>query len=430
METELRKFLPESVSFLLKAIMDAGGKAYLVGGALRNMILDREIKDYDVATSLTPDKIESLFTEYKTYALGKRFGTITVVINNLAIEVTTFRGEAGYSDYRHPDHITFESDIYADLSRRDFTMNALAYNPFTDEGLIDPFSGILDMDRRIIRTVRCPDERFLEDPLRIMRAIRFAAQLGFSLDAATFAAVAKHHSLLAHISPERIRDEWLTALLAPHAGRGTQLMIETGILKQLLHYGGEACTLFCMRTNEYGFLEDCPALPSFRMSGLLHAVRGANFDAIQVEELLRQLRFDNKTIADIMMLLDALNRLVKTAITPCLIRRLLAAVGHERIHDLFTMYYAFRNHDDFNTHDTTLKYDRAVSILQEVIARQDPVQLSDLAVTGRDILELGIGADNRRLVGEALATAYEWMLQDPAVNNRETLLERLRSAYL
>jgi len=150
--------IPEAVGSILTHIMQSGGQAYLVGGALRDQILGRTIADYDIATSLPPEKIESVFQKEQTYRTGKRFGTITVRMNGLSAEVTTFRMESGYSDSRHPDHVTFVPDLESDLSRRDFTINAMAYNPFLTSGLIDPFHGKKDLKQKIIRAVGNPQK--------------------------------------------------------------------------------------------------------------------------------------------------------------------------------------------------------------------------------------------------------------------------------
>ena len=205
-------------SFAEKAIdiLEAGGfEAYFVGGCVRNSLLDIEISDFDITTSAKPDEVVSLFSDFRVIETGVKHGTVTVFINSQPLEITTFRSESGYSDHRRPDKVLFSENLESDLMRRDFTINALAYNKKT--GIIDLFGGKNDIKNKIIRTVGDATERFNEDALRILRALRFASVLGFSIEEKTALAIKEDLKLLSFVSKERIFGELKKLILGQNA---------------------------------------------------------------------------------------------------------------------------------------------------------------------------------------------------------------------
>lgn len=198
--------LPENTKFILNRLAEKGYEAFIVGGCVRDCILNRTPNDWDVCTNALPGEISDCFSDYKLITNGIKHGTVGVIINGDVTEITTYRIDGEYSDNRHPEQVEFSSSLKADASRRDFTVNAMAYNP--DKGLIDYFGGIDDINKKIIRCVGTPDDRFREDALRILRAIRFSSKLGFTIEAETAKSIHKNKMLLTNISAERIRVEF------------------------------------------------------------------------------------------------------------------------------------------------------------------------------------------------------------------------------
>lgn len=222
-------YIPEYINTILYKLEESGHKAYIVGGSVRDLILGKTPHDYDITTSAIPDEIQRIFRDFKTLLIGKQFGTVVVVQETNNTEVTTFRSEGKYLDGRRPSEVFFSEDIYEDLSRRDFTINAIAYN--NKEGIIDPFNGQMDIEDRIIRCVGNPMERFREDHLRILRAVRFSSQLGFEIEDDTYSACRELSSSLNGISAERIREELFKIILAENPSHGIRLIRDLNILE-------------------------------------------------------------------------------------------------------------------------------------------------------------------------------------------------------
>lgn len=215
---------------VVKELNNQGHEAYFAGGAVRDLLLGNTVRDIDVATSASPQQIEELFP--KTIAVGKQFGVMVVVIDSRNYEVATFRQESGYTDGRHPSEVSF-TDARRDVERRDFTINAMFFNP-VDEEVIDFVQGREDLERRLIRTVGSPAQRFEEDKLRVMRAVRLASQLDFEIDEETYREVQAHAPKLSQVTWERLRDELLKILIGPHPSNGLRLLFDSGILQVVL----------------------------------------------------------------------------------------------------------------------------------------------------------------------------------------------------
>ncbi|WEV51990.1 CCA tRNA nucleotidyltransferase [Lactobacillus sp. ESL0731] len=221
---------------VLKTLEQAGFEAYFVGGSVRDLLLGRHIHDIDIATSAYPEEVKELFS--RSIDTGIKHGTVTVLYNGGSYEITTFRTESGYQDYRRPDHVTFVQNLSEDLKRRDFTINALAMN--TSGEIIDLFDGLGDLQKHVIRAVGDPEKRFNEDALRMMRAVRFMSQLQFSLETKTEQAVKDNHQLLQKISVERIRDEFVKMGIGPHSRQAFQVFLDTQLSEDVPDFGGKS----------------------------------------------------------------------------------------------------------------------------------------------------------------------------------------------
>ncbi len=435
--------LPKAIEYVIRKIMDSGGQAYLVGGALRDHLLGRPVFDYDIAVSLLPDEVTALFSNHRSWPTGKRFGTVTVEVDNMNIEITTFRQETLYSDNRHPDKVSFVSDINLDLSRRDFTINAMAFNPFQSSGLIDPFKGKEDLTQKIIRTVGSPYERFAEDPLRIMRGIRFSAQLDFEIHEETKKAMSACSEELRKVSSERIRDELNKLLLSPDPDNGLLQLQETGTLSILFPPKGEAgentITLLNQQNTEYiKYLDIQLSLRLAALMGLLykHEVdfttpEGANF----LKDILYHLRYDNKTIAHVIKLAQSYESFQSSEVNPYMIRKLIGQVGMDDV--ISTLNWAsVKNKNSIqhkisslNKDNQEVKLKDAKLILSNIQNNNDPVYFEQLTINGDDVLKVGIGHKDPRIVGEALRLAYDWILQNPEWNRIDFLLDKLKMRY-
>ncbi|WP_279095810.1 CCA tRNA nucleotidyltransferase [Lactobacillus taiwanensis] len=220
---------------VLKKINEAGYEAYFVGGSVRDLLLKRHIHDVDIATSAYPAEIKQIFE--KTIDTGIKHGTVTVLYGGESYEITTFRTESGYQDFRRPDHVTFVQNLSEDLKRRDFTINALAMN--VDGNIVDHFDGLGDLDKRLIRAVGKAENRFHEDALRMMRAVRFMSQLQFTLEPETEQAISDNHELLSKISVERIRDEFVKMGIAPDSQKAFQIFLDTGLSEEVPGFKGK-----------------------------------------------------------------------------------------------------------------------------------------------------------------------------------------------
>jgi tRNA nucleotidyltransferase (CCA-adding enzyme) len=448
--------LPKAVLYVLDQITAAGGQAFLVGGALRDHLLGRAVTDYDIAASLSPDRIEEVFAHEKTYPTGKRFGTITVAAGGLSFEVTTFRVESGYSDSRHPDEVTFVSDIVSDLSRRDFTINAMAYNPRVDSGFIDPFLGMEDLKKGMIRAVGLPRKRFEEDPLRMLRGIRFAAQLDFRLEEETKQAVSECKPLLKYVSRERIRDELIKLLLSPHPDKGILLLQATGVLPILLSVKTAsaqaspdeiisdeiALGTAALTEKELQIIKSAPEELDYRLAALLYMLLTSRqhnlteqcvppseqLHTMHLENILEGLRLDRKCIHHVICLVKGYLQFCSMEITPYQMRKLIGELGVSDTRHMLNWYKAAHSVLPENG-GMENKYAAACQLLDVILEQKDPVFRTDLAINGYDVLKAGIGIKDGRLVGEALNLAYDWVLKDPARNHAENLLSALKRQF-
>jgi tRNA nucleotidyltransferase (CCA-adding enzyme) len=383
--------IPEGVCWVLDRLTAAGYDAWLVGGCLRDLYLDAVPKDWDVACSALPGDVEGLFP--RTAPTGIRYGTVTVLIEGMKVEVTTFRSEGAYGDSRHPDTVRFLSAIEEDLARRDFTVNAMAYH--LERGWRDPYGGRADCDRGLIRCVGEPAARFSEDALRMLRAVRFASQLGFTLDGDTHSAIRKNAHAIENVAGERIREELIRILLAPNAGEGIRLLGDTGLGVCILPEA--ACEAFSWNPAAW------PMDSVLRLSAWLCASCG---EKQRVEEALARLRLDTQTSGDVLFLYDT--RDIVPVPESEWVRRRLYAWGQRRV-ELYLKYQQAAGRETSAVRET----------LTGIRRRGECVSLKDLALNGTDLIRIGI--EPGPAVGEALEQLMDAVLTDPGLNTKEKL---------
>jgi len=437
--------VPPVVREFSRVFKTAGFQSHLVGGAVRDILLGRTHTDYDVATDAVPDQVIPLFR--KVIPTGIKHGTVTVQFKGTTFEVTTFRTETQYTDGRRPDSVTFGRSILDDLSRRDFTINAIAYDLHADR-VEDPHDGRGDLKRRLIRAIGDPAERFREDGLRPLRACRFAAQLEFTVDPATLGAIPGALDILRMVSAERIRDEILRILESPVPSVGFSLMKETGILSvvlpELLEGDGVAQgSLHCYDVLWHS-LHACDAAPRdsvvLRLAALLHDVgkprtRGSAPDGRptfyghekiseeMTRAILERLRLPNAVIKEAAHLVAQHMFNYQEEWSDAAVRRLVSRVGEGSIKDLI----ALRRADQVGMcAENAARFPQGLSEfahrVDEVLGAERALTVSSLAVDGRDVMDrLGIGPGPK--VGIILEELLQSVLEDPALNEKEKLLE-------
>ncbi len=428
----------------------------MVGGAVRDLVRGQSAHDFDIATSATPAEVIGLFGRKRTIPTGEKHGTVTVVVDDNGarhhIEVTTFRGEGAYSDGRRPDDVVFVRSLVEDLRRRDFTMNAIAFDPI-DEKLEDPFFGKRDLDARLIRAVGDPLERFAEDGLRAMRAVRFAAQHQFTLDPATESAIAERLEVFRKVSAERMRDELVKILAAPKPSIGLELMRSTGLLgevwPELLE--GVGCVQNRFHSHDVWHhtlaVVDATALGSpvgppwiVRLSALLHDVakprtaeakpdapgefsffRHEYVGAKLADEMLRRLKFSNDEREHVVGLV--LNHMFwySAEWTAGTVRRFISRVGEKALPDLFSL----RDGDVRGRgkgENPGVELDQLQARVTEEIASAAAFKITDLAIGGKEVMQI-LACPPGPIVGEILSMLLERVLDDASLNTVEKLTE-------
>lgn len=405
--------IPRPVLDVIARLRELGHHVFLVGGCVRDMVREVPPKDFDVATSALPEEVQRAFR--KVIPTGIQHGTVTVVQGGNHVEVTTFRSESEYLDGRRPSAVTFERDIVRDLSRRDFTINAMAYDPLGIE-LVDPFGGQHDLQAHLIRCVGNATERFSEDGLRPMRAVRFAAVLGFTLDPATRDAIPATLKVFRKVALERVREEFTKMLLSPRAEMGLGLLADTGLLDVFLPElaRADANIVRCARAAA----QSAPAEAELRVAALLaDVVSGA-----QAKDLCIRLKFPTKSAELVGLLVEhaALDKHFQDA-DPTL-RRLLAKVGPPQLEALLAVAHARLQ---ARAPDRLPELARLSERLRALAAAKPPLTTKELALTGGDIMAaLGVGPSPQ--VGMATKFLLEQVLDAPERNTPETLRELLR----
>lgn len=387
--------LPRAAEYIISALNKAGYEAYIVGGCVRDCLLGKQPKDWDITTSALPEQVKAVFSH--TYDTGIEHGTVTVLIGKEGYEVTTYRIDGEYKDNRHPESVVFTNKLTGDLARRDFTMNAVAYSPAA--GFVDEFGGIEDMRAGIIRAVREPSERFREDALRMMRALRFSAQLGFEIEKNTRAAIDENAHLIKNISMERVRDELLKLLLSDNPLKVYELK-DTGIADYVLP--DLSAMLDENKAEIMSLLDRTEKTAVKRLALIMHKMDGKS-----LERFLRSLRLDNKTIKDTVTISSYINAAADNS--PYGIRRLICDTSEQMAADIIEMRGIVSGEDT----------SQVMRTLKEITDRGDCCSMAQLAVSGGDLKALGL---NGKELGAALKRCLDEVLKNPQNNNKEYLI--------
>ena len=394
MEIKVRIQLPYEVEWVIGKIRDAGYEAFAVGGCVRDTLLGRTPEDWDVTTSARPEAVKAIFE--RTVDTGLQHGTVTVLKNRKGYEVTTYRIDGEYHDGRHPDSVEFTPNLLEDLKRRDFTINAMAYSHET--GIVDEFGGMEDLKAGIVRCVGRPEDRFTEDALRLLRALRFSAQLGFEIEESTYAAIKTIAPNLAKVSKERVQAELTKLLLSAHPER-ILLLKETGLSAQIVP-GFDAVFAPAL----FSELSRLPAEKSLRWAGFLLCQREK-----QAEAVLKGLKMDNETIGNVSRMIEGAKEtlpLEKPAV-----RRAMSRYTPYQLEGALKLKELMGSPDAGEIR----------RLREEIIRDGDCVSLKDLAVKGRDLLEAGV--ERGPMVGEILNHLFDLVLLHPEKNDRELLLK-------
>jgi len=390
--------IPENVKRILSDLNTAGFEAYAVGGCVRDMLLGREPEDWDVTTNAKPQEVKKIFR--RTIDTGIEHGTVTVMFGKTGYEITTYRVDGNYSDARHPDRVIFTPSLSEDLKRRDFTINAMAYSE--RDGLTDLFGGQKDLKEKTIRCVGNPDERFTEDALRILRAVRFSAQLGFSIEEATEEALKRHAPNLAHVSRERIFAELNKALLSDHPEK-MRMITDTGMAPFIAESFEEIIPS-----------EKIAGLPKEKYIRWAAAFRSSSAAALR--NILRSLRSDNETLKRAVLLCGECKKSLPADKTEVRIR--LSEIGPDRFDDLICL-----SREGFGTEPNAEEISAAEKNKKEVIADGECCSLSMLKFSGEDLIEAGIKPGPE--VGKTLNRLFREVLNHPEYNTKEKLKSML-----
>ena len=426
---------------LIKTIKRAGFKCYIVGGGVRDLLLGLEPKVWDLTTDATPAQVTKRFK--KVVPTGIKYGTVTVIINKIPYEITTFRSDERYIDGRHPSKVTFSKDLHKDLSRRDFTINAIAYDPTTKE-LVDIFGGQKDLKAKIIRAVGNPVERFKEDGLRPIRACRFAAKLGFKIEDKTLKAIPKCLSVAKKVSPERIHDELMRMLEADKPSIGIDLMRRSGLLhiyipELLKGMGVKQPKPFHKDDVYWHNLYTCDEAPKdnpiLRLAALLHDIakpqckvkqtfydhenKGANTAA----KIMKRLKFSNEHIKYAVNLIKNHMFNYSKEWSDSAVRRFIIRVGLDHLDDLFTIRIA-----DIKAMGRKVEPGHPKDLrkqIKTILRKQNALHLKDLAINGNDVMRL-LGIAPSQKVGEVLNKLLDKVLDNPKLNTKPKLIELIK----
>lgn len=402
--------LPGNVRFILHMLREAGHEAYVVGGCVRDSIMGRKPHDWDICTSAKPEQVIEIFNHYKVIPTGLKHGTVTIMKNDKPYEITTYRVDGEYDDARHPKDVTFTTSLEEDLSRRDFTMNALAYNNNND--LVDLFGGINDIKNGIVRCVGNPRERFSEDALRIMRALRFATRFGFKIEENTFAAMKEKKLLLSKISAERINSE-LTQIIMCEAEDVARILYKAeDILFELFP---------ALRENDGSYINN------ILHSNKIKSVRLAllfDFPEEQLKDILTNLRYDNETISSVLNTRKYGQQILKydsdKYTIEYFLKRIMHDIGYEDTQK--ALFYCIAYSRAKSNEKQELLFTNMLYVVMVINDRNECYKLSQLAVNGNDIKHFGYKGQQ---IGTVLNYLLDMVMKGVLENNKPTLLKRV-----
>ena len=438
--------LPAAAEEILRTIWQAGYEAYIVGGCVRDACMGRVPSDWDITTSAGPEEVKKLFR--RTLDTGIKHGTVTVMVGSEGFEVTTYRIDGEYLDGRHPKEVTFTASLEEDLKRRDFTINAMAYN--SERGLVDLFGGQEDLEKKVIRCVGDPKERFSEDALRMMRAARFAAQLGFSIDESTKEAMKELAPTLKKVSAERIQAELVKLLTSDHPNE-FKTLYETGLTAVFLPEF-DACMNTPQNSPHHAYnvgdhtlkaMEGVRADKVLRLAMLLHDMgkavtrttdengrdhfRGhARVSEEMAKKILHRLKFDNATTTAVCRMVKYHDWQIHSAETEYYLRLALHQIGKDAFPDIFEVNRAdVMAQSDLWRNEKLSRIDRLEELYHSVLDQGQCVTKEELALSGKELIELGVKPGPA--MGKILDRMLESVLEDPARNTREYLTSHLES---
>lgn len=436
--------MPVNANRIIHTLQEAGHEAYIVGGCVRDAILGKEPGDWDITTSAKPEEVKALFR--RTIDTGIEHGTVTVMFDKEGYEITTYRVDGKYEDHRRPTSVTFTASLIEDMKRRDFTINAMAYNE--TEGVIDHFDGMGDLKRKMIRCVGEPKERFDEDALRILRALRFSAQLDFSIDEKTKEAIRNQAVYLKDISAERIHVELTKLLVSSHPER-LRTAYELGVTKIVLpEFDAMMETeqnnkhhMYTVGEHTLRVVQEVPATETLRWAALLHDVAkpctktsdetGDHFyehnraGVDMAEEILRRLKFDNVTIGRVKRLVLWHDYGMGQVPSLRSFRKSLSKMGA----DLFEDYTYIKRADtlaqsDYQKEEKLSNLEALKQHYKTVMEQKQCLSLKDLAIGGKDLIDMGMKPGKG--LGEMLAYLLEVVLEEPEMNTKDSLGELVK----
>ncbi|WP_061321331.1 CCA tRNA nucleotidyltransferase [Clostridium botulinum] len=440
--------ISKGVEYIINTLQENGYEAYIVGGAVRDSLLERKVNDWDITTSANPQEVVNIFENlgYKIIPTGLKHGTVTILINSIGYEVTTFRVDGEYEDNRHPKEVKFTSNLREDLKRRDLTINAMAYNDKI--GLVDYFYGLEDLNHKIIRCVGNSKDRFNEDSLRMLRCIRFASQLNFCMEESIKLNIRKLSRNIANVSMERIRDELCKILVSSQPVYGIRNIVELNLMDYIIPEL-KACVGFEQHNihhdkDIYGHIlsvvENVPNKLELRLAALLHDIGkprcfsiGDNgqghfyghqkISADMTKDILKRLKFDNKTIDKVDKLVyNHMTRYNKLR-TPN-IKKFINKVGIDNLDDLFELQIADikgsakEYHSFDNVSNLKIK-------CEKILSEKQPLTIKDLDINGYDLMKLGINQGKE--IGIMLNKLLDIILENPNLNNKEDLIKIVES---
>lgn len=398
--------LPKDVEEIIDYIYKFDKEAFIVGGCVRDSIIGVTPNDYDITTSASPNEIMDIFKEYRIIETGIKHGTITLIKNNSEYEITTYRIDGDYNDNRRPDYVEFTKDITKDLERRDFTINAMAYNHKV--GLVDEFEGIKDLDRKLIKTVGIADERFNEDSLRIIRAVRFSSKLGFNIEHETLTSIYKNMNLIKNVSVERIQQE-LNKILISENPEKLYILYDAEMFKYI------GLNNIHIEKSELIKLKECKNDISLRLTILIHIMS----NKVEAIKLLDILKYSNKIKDNCINLLEYIDEDIY--IDKLTVKRYLNKIGKENLNNVIYLKSILKKCLK-NVYEDNYS-DRINKIIEEIEKNNECYLLKDLKINGRDLEKLGYKGKE---IGIKLNQILDIVMKEPNLNNKENIIKLLK----
>ncbi len=409
--------VPKNVAYIIGKLNESGYEAFAVGGCVRDAVLGLTPHDWDITTSAKPEEVKAIFN--RTIDTGIKHGTVTVMRDHIGYEITTYRIDGEYTDGRHPKEVVFTSNLIEDLKRRDFTINAMAYND--EDGIIDEFGGVSDLENHIIRCVGVAEERFNEDALRILRAIRFAAKLDFSIEENTYAAIKKIAPNLSLISVERIQSELTKLITSDHPDRIKDIYRQ-GLSKYIFKESvlGDDEADIVPKDNKYSkeelFERVANIMEALENSSYLRYAGLLTFEN-NPEKVLRNLKMDNKTIKIVSMLVN--NRNYRLISDEGKIRRAIVDIGK----DIFGEYYLPYREGLILSQESDMdieELNKIKCLYKKIIEEGQCVSMADMCIKGNDLKNLGV--QDGKMIGEILKYLFNEVIEYSELNDSETLI--------